>query len=61
MFAEALLIYLTNNFGEKYKINPKYCIVIDVLEKHEVRYVDLINKKVSKILDSTLELIKKQF
>ena len=61
MFAEALFIYLTNNFGEKHQINPKYCIVIDVLEKQEVRYVDLINKKVSKILDSTLELIKKQF
>jgi len=60
MFTEALFIYLTNNFGEKYPIDSKYCIVIDVLEKQEVRYVDLINKKVSKILDSTLELIKRQ-
>ena len=60
MFAEALFIYLNKNFDKKFKVNAESCIVVDVLDKQEVRYNDLIIKKVPKILDSTLGLIKKQ-
>ncbi len=58
MFAEALFIYLANNFDQNSYILPQNCLVIDVLGKQEISYQDLIDDKVPAILTSTLKLIK---
>ncbi|MGQ3014344.1 MAG: hypothetical protein ACT6QS_11600 [Flavobacteriales bacterium] len=60
MFAEALFIYLTNNFDEKFQISPQYCIVVDISAQQEVNYKNLIDEEVPAILEATLELIKEQ-
>lgn len=60
MFAEALFIFLSNNFDEKFKIGQEHCIIVDVLEKKEINYQDLIDDEIPAVLDSTLEQIKKQ-
>lgn len=59
MFAEALFIYLSNNFDQNFTVFSQNCFVVDVLGKQEVSYQDLIDDKIPKILKPTLELIKK--
>lgn len=58
MFAEALFIYLSNNFDQDFTVFPQNCLVVDVLGKQEISYQDLIDDKVPAILKSTLKLIK---
>ena len=60
MFSEALYIYLSNNFKEKFKISEEHCVVVDVIEKNELTYLQLVNKEVKSILSSTLEEISNQ-
>jgi hypothetical protein len=59
MFAEALYIYLSNNFSDDYLINPENCLVIDVIDKKEVNYKMIIDEEIPSIFDSTLKAIKK--
>ncbi len=59
MFAEALFLYLSNNFDKNFTVYPLNCLVVDVLGKKEISYQDLIDNRVSSILKPTLELIKK--
>ncbi|WP_346984731.1 hypothetical protein [Chryseobacterium sp. POE27] len=59
MFAEALYIYLSNNFTDDYLINAENCLVVDVLDKKEVNYKMIIDEKIPSIFDSTLKAIKK--
>lgn len=58
MFAEALFIYLSNNFDQNFTVIPLNCLVVDVLGKQEISYQDLIDDKVPAILTSTLKVIK---
>lgn len=60
MFAEALFIYLSNNFKNKYEVSNKHCIVVDVLGKFELNYQNLIDNEVVSILGSTLKSIEKK-
>lgn len=59
MFAEALFIYLNNNFDTTYEISPKNCLVVDVIEQQEISYKMLIDEEVPVILKTTLDIIKK--
>ncbi|MCT4317393.1 hypothetical protein [Elizabethkingia anophelis] len=59
IFAEALFIYLSNNFDQNFTINPENCLVVDVIGEQEVNYQELIDNKITAILKPTLELIKK--
>lgn len=59
MFAEALFIYLSNNFGEEHLISPENCLVVHVLDKNEVNYKMIVDKEIPSIFDSTLKDIKK--
>ncbi|AQX01821.1 hypothetical protein [Elizabethkingia anophelis] len=59
IFAEALFIYLSNNFDQNFTINPENCLIVDVIGEQEVNYKELIDEKISAILKPTLELIKK--
>lgn len=60
MFAEALFIYLKNNFNQDYKISKKYSIVIDVLAKKDLSFQKVIKDEIPTILKSTLDSINKQ-
>lgn len=60
MFAEALFIFLTNNFNKDYKISKKHCIVVDVLAKKNLSFKEVIKNKIPAILKSTLDSISKQ-
>jgi len=59
MFAEALFIYLNNNFDTTYEISLKNCLVVDVIEQQEINYKMLVDKKIPAVLNTTLDLIKK--
>ncbi|MCL1669963.1 hypothetical protein M2T82_18025 [Elizabethkingia ursingii] len=59
IFAEALFIYLSNNFDQNFTIHPENCLVVDVIGEQEVNYQELIDNKITAILKPTLELIKK--
>ncbi|MFP7658116.1 hypothetical protein [Chryseobacterium proteolyticum] len=58
MFVEALYIYLSSNFDEKFEISPENCLVVDVLSKKEINYQMLVDEDVPSIFSNTLELIK---
>ena len=58
MFTEALFYYLSNNFEDKFTVSNEHCIVVDVIQKTELNYQNLIDNKVPSILNSTLELIR---
>lgn len=60
MFTEALFIFLITNFENKYTISKKHCIVVDVLDKVDISYEQIINKDISSPLKSVLNLISKQ-
>lgn len=59
MFAEALFIYLSNNFSEEYFISQENCLVVDVLDKKEVNYKMIVDEEISSVFDSVLQQIKK--
>ncbi len=59
MFAEALFIYLSNNFEEEYFVSQENCLVVHVLDKKEVTYKMIANEEIPSIFDSTLKAIKR--
>jgi hypothetical protein len=60
MFAEALFIFLSDNFNKDYKISKKHCIIVDVLAKKNLSFKEVIKNKIPAILKSTLDSISKQ-
>ncbi|EJL68547.1 hypothetical protein [Chryseobacterium populi] len=58
MFAEALYIYLSNNFDQEFELSAENCLIVDVLGKKEVNYQMLIDEEIPSIFNTTLELIK---
>lgn len=59
MFSDILFRYLKNNFSKKYNLNTNYCIAVDVFNNFDVKYSQLEKGEVPKILNSTLDEIKK--
>lgn len=59
MFAEALFIYLSNNFEQDYIISPENCLVVHVVDKKEVNYKMILDEEIPSLFDSTLKAIKK--
>ncbi len=60
MFAEALFIFLSNNFNKDYKISKKHCIVVDVLAKKNLSFKEVIKNNIPAILKATLDSISKK-
>lgn len=60
MFAEALFIFLTNNFEKDYRVSKKHCIVVDVLAKKNLSFKNVIKNGIPTILKSTLDSISKK-
>lgn len=59
MFADILLRYLKLHFSRKYDINHKYCIVVDLYNGSYIDYLQLEEGVIPKVLDKTLDEIKK--
>jgi len=59
MFTDILYRYLKTNFSKDYKINPEYCIAVDVVNVVDISYSKIIKEEIPLILDSTIKEIKK--
>lgn len=58
-FTDILYRYLNINFSKEYKINPDYCIAVDVVKVEDISYSKIIKEAIPLILDSTIKEIKK--
>lgn len=61
MFSDIIYRYLNKHYSEQYKINPAFCIAVDVFNCQEVSYLQLVNGEVTSLLDSTVDEMKKIF
>lgn len=61
MFTDIIYRYLMLNYSDKFKINPEYCIAIDIVNFQEVNYHQLLNSDISFLLDNTIDEVKKLF
>jgi hypothetical protein len=59
MFADILYRYLGNNISKDYVLNPKYCIAVDVVNKFDVNYSQIIKKEIPATLITTIDEIKR--
>ena len=59
MFADILSRYLKLYFSKKYDINHKYCIVVDLYNGSYIDYLQLEEGAIPKVLNRTLDEIKK--
>lgn len=59
MFCDIMYRYLDTHYSTNYKINPAFCIAIDVFNCQDVSYSQLINGNVSYLLDITIADLKK--
>ncbi|HEY5592707.1 MAG TPA: hypothetical protein VIK55_17025 [Paludibacter sp.] len=59
MFTDILYRYLNTNFSKNYRINPDYCIAVDVVKVEDLSYSKIIKEGIFLMLDSTVKEIKK--
>lgn len=59
MFADILHKYLKTHFAEQYIVSNKYCIAVDVFNATELHYSQLDEGKVNKVLELTIDSIKR--
>jgi hypothetical protein len=59
IFSDVTYRFLNIAFSEKYKINPNYCIAVDLANAQDVNYSQLENGELNFLLESTIENVKK--
>jgi hypothetical protein len=59
MFCDIMHRSLTARYTDEYKIDPAFCIAVDVFNFHNVNFSQLLTGEVSVLLDSTVDEIKK--
>lgn len=59
IFSEALFRYLSLLYSKEYVIDPKYCLIIDIIEKGVVNYQQVLDGGIKPMLDSTIDLLNK--
>ena len=59
MFCDIMYRYLIAHYSDKYKVNPAFCIAIDVFNCQDVNYSQLLNGEIAYLLDSTVIDVKK--
>jgi len=59
IFADILFRYLKTNYSDKYVLNSKYCVAVDVVNANEVNYAQIQKLEVPDLLNATLSEIKK--
>lgn len=58
MFCDIIHRYLIINFSDNYKINPRYCIAVDLFNCQDVKYSQLLEGEITYLLDSTIDEVK---
>lgn len=58
MFCDIMYRFLNIAFSEKFKINPSYCIAVDIANAQDINYSQLLNGDINYLLDSTIEDVK---
>ncbi|SEW35173.1 hypothetical protein SAMN05428988_4291 [Chitinophaga sp. YR573] len=59
MFCEMLYRFLVNNYSKEYLVDSKYCIAVDTLSGHRVKYSQIEDGDISPMLNSTLYELSK--
>lgn len=55
MFSDIIFRYLTANYTDKFKINPRLCIAVDLFNAQDVNYQELLDGNVNHLLETTIE------
>lgn len=58
MYCDIMYRFLHLAYSDKFKINPKYCVAVDLFNAQEVNYAQIISGEVISLLDSTIEDVK---
>ncbi len=59
IFSEILYRYLDKNYKKKHEVDPKFCIVVDVISGEELSYEQIRTGEISPLLVPTLTNLKK--
>jgi hypothetical protein len=59
MFAESIYLYLNTHYSTGHLVDPKHCRAVDILNRNEVLYADLLKGSVSSILNDTITDVKR--
>lgn len=59
LFVDILFRYLKTHYSKNRKINPKYCIAVDVIKNFEINYSQMEKGEIPRLLNSTLDEINK--
>lgn len=59
IFAECLYIHLSHLFKDKYQVEPRNCLVVEVVKNTEVDYQMILDKAIPSLLSSVLKEIRK--
>lgn len=59
MFCDMLFRYLKKHYSKQFYVNPKYCIAVDLYNGQDINYSEILNGKISSLIESTIEDLKK--
>jgi hypothetical protein len=58
MYSNILYRYLIKNYSNDFKINPAYCVAVDVFKCQYVSYNQILNNDITDLLEDTVEAFK---
>lgn len=59
IYAEAQFNYLSNVYAKQYKIDPRYCLTVDILTMETVSYNEILQGKIKSLLQSSIDSLNK--
>lgn len=59
IFTSALYQYFVKRYGDKYTIDPNYCVAIDISSVKDVRYNQILGGEIPNLLKPSIENLKK--
>ena len=54
IYAEALYRYLKHHYSKEHIMNPSACIIVDAPNANAISYKDVVDGKITSVLDKTL-------
>jgi len=59
MFTDILYRYLEKHYSNRFYVNPKYCVAVDLYNAQEVNYEEIKNGEIPILIEQTLDKIMK--
>lgn len=59
IFCDVMHRHITLNYSDKYKINPEFCIVVDIFNGTDINYSQLLNGDIVYSLEETINEVKR--